>query len=169
MEQGYVLIQSNDLEQAENYISIGIELTEKYFKDDFYRLRHAYNRASLYYAEKENGNKMIEYAQKSLRLYDAIPNEERYEEDYWEIANLYQNLGVGYVFLKNYLAAIKQYELANQINQQYIKERTPYLADNYSNLANIYRITKNYPKALKNIETAIAYDSQGKKKSSTGV
>ncbi len=157
---GSILSFSNDFEQAETYITTGVNLTETYLNDDFYALDHAYNKALIYYFARDDGEGIITYAQKILELYLGLEADELYVEDYYRMADCYNNLGIGYEKLEQYSRARRNYGKSITLNEAYEAERKEQLADNYNNLADLYRKTGNLNRALQYINKAIGYEKQ---------
>lgn len=158
--KGGILAQRGDIRQANDYILSGVTLTETYLDDDFYALAEAYNEAMSYHYELDEGEKMVEYAQKTLELYTSLEEEDRYEEDEYEIANAYNNLAIGYELMEDYGRAIEYYLKSIAINEEYISVRRSFLSDNYNNLADLYRKNEQLDLAIATIQQALATEKQ---------
>lgn len=155
LKQGSTLARMKDFDLAENYILTGIDLAKRY--DEFYLLSRSYNIVAVYYGELEDGGKMIEYAKKRLSLYEDLPNEDLYEEDFWDIADCHQNLALGYEYLGNKEKAIGHYKKSIRLNKRDTVERAKYIGEAYNNLADFYFNQNQLEEAFLSIEQAIRY------------
>lgn len=158
---GYACLRLNDLDNAQLYLFAALELSQQIAKDQpeaLWRVMRAENSLLLLNKEKALPTKMIEHGFRALAVADEMTD--KYEEDYFLVADVYNNLGLAYEQRNNYSEALKYYQKSIAINLSYPEKRQADLAVNYNNVAYSYQALGQYDEAMANIETAITIRKQ---------
>lgn len=152
-ELGYIFSQQDDVKQAEIYLETAQNLCERVFADEPWELAHMYDYRYMHEQRQKNAEKMIYFAQKSRAEFERM--EEKYEEDYWGLADSYNNLAIAYEMSGNFSQAIDFYERSLSTNLSYLENRLEEASKNYANLIGIYRKQAKYTESQKNVDAAL--------------
>ena len=153
-ELGYILSQQNDLINAVSYLKVAVDLGQKIYKDEPWRIADIYNLLVLVYLEYKQPQEMILYAEKGVAIYENL--NDKYEEDYISLSHFYNNLGIANDYIGDFKKSIQFYKKALIINQQFPETRKIYVAKNFNNLAALELKIRQVENALQNNEKAIA-------------
>ena len=148
-ELGEVNLSLGDINSAQSQILTAFEMSASF--EPWERGLCFTSCFNLYY-EISDFEKALVYLEDGLQLYLSM--EEKFDEDYLQISDFYNNLGIFYINQNQWDAAILNYQKAAQINQRY-PFRAKQLDVNYFNIADLYYKQANYTLALKYIDRAI--------------
>ncbi len=150
---GETLTDLEDFEMANTYLFLALEYAKTVHKDEPWEIAKIYAESlSLLHKRTGNNETLIKSLKKALMIYQGI--DDKFDEDWWNIATCNNNLGVAYDLVDNLDQSISFYEKAIKINTQFPNERIVYLADNFSNLSVVYEQLENYSKAIDYIDRA---------------
>ena len=148
-ELGEVNLSLGDINSAQSQILTAFEMSASF--EPWERGLCFTSCFNLYY-EISDFEKALVYLEDGLQLYLGM--EEKFDEDYLQISDFYNNLGIFYINQNQWDAAILNYQKAAQINQRY-PYRAKQLDVNYFNIADLYYKQAKYALALKYIDQAI--------------
>lgn len=152
---GYVLEKKETFVKSENYLNRAYSLYRIIYENEPWELAEIYAILFDLYKKKKDYVAMKKYTNEAITLFESIPN--KYKEDYFELANNNNNLGLAYYYSKDSLKYSLDYlQNALTINRRF--DRLEYQAINLSNLSLVYKTLKQYPKAIDVIESAIEID-----------
>jgi CHAT domain-containing protein len=155
-EQGYVLAQQNDLINAERYLKIAEKYSLIVYESAPWEIAKTYNLLVLLCEQKKAFQQMIFYAEKGLAICEGM--EEKYEEDYWNMIDFYNNLGIAYEGLGDYQKGIDYYQKSIALNKKYPTEGNNEQAAIYSNLAGLYKELGDFKSAFHYVDLAERLD-----------
>jgi len=155
-ELGYILAKQNDFANSEIYLNAAAELSPIIFKEEPWEIAHTYNLLVLLHLQQNRPRKMIEFAQKGLKIYNSLS--EKYEEDYIEMAHFNNNIGIAYQKLKEYDKAEKSFQEAINLYKKFSAKSETLQAKTFNNLAVLYLDAGLLKKALLNVDKAIFLD-----------
>jgi len=153
---GWVLTLLEDYNNAGKYLNVALEIYKDLFFEEPWILSEVYEDMVYYFSNREAYVEMINQQKEILERYSVI--EEKLEDDYIAIANIYSNLGLGYDLMDSLNQALKYYIESLQINQKYVTDNSSALALNYKSLSNIYTKQNDFKAAVKAINKAIKLD-----------
>lgn len=161
-ELGYILSQQNDLINAKTNLNIAVDLGQSIYQDTPWKIVDIHNLLVFLYFEYPKPRLMIKHAAEGLAIYESL--EEKYEEDYINIANFYNNLGVAYELLGKYETGISYYRKSLITNKKYIESRFSFISGNHNNLAGLFLKTGQLDIAFQHNDSAIKIDLEYKNK-----
>lgn len=150
----YTIIENYN--EAEKYLSVALENYKKLFADEPWLLSYAYENVFFLNKIQEDYEQMIKSQKEILEKYLLV--EEKWEDDYIALANIYNNLGLGYDLMDSLIQATRYYKLSLNINQKHVAKNNSSLAINYNNLAKIYSKQNQFHQAIESIDIAIDFD-----------
>lgn len=151
-ELGYIFTSTEDLNKAEIYLNSAKIIYEKLFSDEPWELFYIYQNLYEFYAKRKDFQQMAYYPKQLIHLYENITD--KYDEDYWNIADSYFKLGKTYELKDSLGLAIDYYSQALTLNLKFVNDRKKNIEDNYTNLSFIYRKQGDFQKALESIDLA---------------
>jgi len=149
---GLVFAQKEDFKKAEEQLLQALSLYKILYEDEPWEIALIHIDLFLFYRRSNIIPKMIFHSQAALSIYDAI--EDKYDEDWWGMANNYNNLGISYELKIEFEKAIAFYNKSIDINKKMGKERLSYLADNYNNISGVYQQKKDFSTSLSYLNKA---------------
>jgi len=162
---GAVISSQSDIETAKVYYQTALKIYEDIFQEEPWNLGIVYSDLSSFYLDIEDYQEVIKYSEKTLQSYADVSD--KYDEDYWAMADAYNNMSTAYLGLgelsKNdslFEKAINPLKKAININLNFPEARRSYKSINRSNLAVVYKYLKDYTNAHKEIERAISIDRE---------
>ena len=157
-ELGNAYAKIEDFEQAKIYLERAEDLYESTFAEEPWELIYVYDYFFDYYKRLEDLEKLLIYPQKVIDLINGF--EEKYDEDYYSLADANNNLGISYDLREEHSESIEAYKRSIKINQQFGNDRKTELARVYNNLALAYRLDNRSSEAVKAIENAITINEE---------
>lgn len=157
-ELGTTYFKLKDYDKASRHLNIAEKLYENLFGEEPWELNEIYQKIAVFYLEREDGEQMKLYAKKSIDLYNSF--DDKYDEDYIELARAYNNLGIAHDFNDDYKEAIGSYSNAISIFQKYseyegvLKE----LSRCHSNSSLSFAKLDKYEDALNQIDKSLLID-----------
>jgi len=162
-ELGSAYTLSEDLDRAIRYLTIAEEQAKLVFQEEYWEINYIYNRWWHFYNLKGDTEKMKSYSNKSIDLLESV--DDKYDEDYMDMASAYNNLGIAFEIEKKYdksksayLKSIQLYK--NLIHIDYVEQ---YLASCYSNVSLVFKYLNDYESALQYINKALSLDTKNNK------
>lgn len=155
-ELGKIYERLGHIQKSKNYLLAAKNYYEK--EEDPYALIPIYLGIANLYLRQDSAAALILYSQKALE--ELLEFEEKYDEDYFDIANAYNNLGLGYEINENYQQALIYHQQSLAINQKYPKERQDKIAYNYTNLGYLYMHQNQYDLAEDYLKKALEIDQK---------
>lgn len=114
------------------------------------------NSISILYLQQDSLKEAITFADRARKLTESI--EDKYDEDYFDLANIYNSLGLYHYDIDKSKLAVEYLNKAVTINQQYPELRQGELARNYANLSLLYQKKEEYTTSLHYINNALKID-----------
>jgi len=140
------LIETGDSKKAESNLLLSLRLHEENNKEAPWALAEFYlSEITNFYLKIRQFDKVIYYCNKALSIYNNL--EEKYPEDYIEMANAFINLGLSYKNKNELRLAIQYFEEAKNIGNKYWENNSSNYALLYTNMGNSYRRLGNYTMA----------------------
>ncbi|GEM_PF-5123385 len=153
---GWVYTNLEDFNKAEKYFDLAKEKYGRFYSEEPWELYELYENISEFYRRRGVYSKVIETQKEILSIFQDI--EDKWEGDYLTIANIYNNLGLGYDLMDSLEIALQQFEKSLSINKKYVRKNEAALAINYSNLSRLYSKKEDFKKAFDFIDKAILLD-----------
>lgn len=157
---GQAHFRKGDVEIGEEYLLAALDLFKIVYENAPWNLAKLYmDFSSLYDApDIESATTKAKYALKAIKTYEKIEGKE--EEDWWGIANAYNNLGIAYEIRDSLYQALKAYEQSLMINQRFEDNRQDFIAQTFNNISFLYKKQKKYELALVNVDKAITINKK---------
>ncbi|MEM9849743.1 MAG: CHAT domain-containing tetratricopeptide repeat protein, partial [Bacteroidota bacterium] len=162
-ELGYLNSLKNDIQTAKTYYSAAQKLYEAIYEDEPWHIAILYADLSSFFLDTREYGKVIAYGQRTLDIYESIA--EKYEDDYYAMADAYNNIGTAYLGLgektgqKAYFQqAIEPLQQAIKINHTFYDTQKAYESTNRTNLALAYKALKQFEKAFEQIKKTLVID-----------
>jgi len=118
----------------------------------------AIHNIGIFYSQKGDNKKALEYYEKALRYYDEQTlnvSVGAYGEGRQEVAGAYYSAGIALYSLGNYNTALKYYEKALEIDFKIYGEEHPNVAKVYNNIGLVWAKLGDYKKVLEYSEKAL--------------
>ncbi|MEM6724216.1 MAG: CHAT domain-containing tetratricopeptide repeat protein [Bacteroidota bacterium] len=144
--------KSGEHAKALEYFQAIVAFRQQYYADEPWLIASAYNDLVAHFTRMEQGGTALEYGQKALDIYNGL--DEKYEEDYLKMANIYQNMAIAQEFKGDTLTAIEFYEAALQLHQKYNEPGSSEEGSVYGNLGSLI-IPLDRDKSKKYLQKAI--------------
>lgn len=155
---GRSYFKKGDIKNGSDYLKSSEAIFKEIYAKSVWKLAEFNVDLSLFFISQNEPNAVVKYAQEALNIYVNI--KQKYDDDWWGMADAYNNLGIG-LELKNELKpALQAYQKALAINQRYPEKRLEYVARVYNNLSIIYKKQAAYPQALQSCDDAIQLNKQ---------
>lgn len=155
---GRSYFKKGDIKNGSDYLKSSETIFKEIYTNSVWELAGFNVDLSLFFISQNEPISVVKYAQEALNIYTNI--KEKYDDDWWGMADAYNNLGIG-LELKNELEpALEAYQKALEINQRYPKKRLEYVARIYNNLSIIYKKQAAYSQALESCDAAITINER---------
>lgn len=155
---GRSYFKKGDIKNGSDYLKSSETIFKEIYTNSVWELAGFNVDLSLFFISQNEPISVVKYAQEALNIYTNI--KEKYDDDWWGMADAYNNLGIG-LELKNELEpALEAYQKALEINQRYPKKRLEYVARIYNNLSIIYKKQVAYSQALESCDAAITINER---------
>ena len=153
-ELGSLYTSLQNIDKANRHLLIAEALYHQEFQDDKYELTLIYNNLYLLHKLKKDHQKMIEYASKSIALYD---DEISHEEDYLNLAVSQNNLAIAYELNGELRRAIDYYKKTIKLCRTRLKDEAmmDLMATALSNVSTSYSEISEFKQALSAINKSI--------------
>ena len=148
-----VTLKKKNLMQQKIIFFTALAYFQEIYKDEPWLLADFYENMTFLYTEFNKPNKIIQYAEKGLKIYNSIQDKEK--SDFYGMASANNNLGIGYEILDKLPKAIYYYQQALAINQQFPIDRAFNIAYNWNNLGLAYKRQGSYIEALNCYDKAL--------------
>lgn len=155
---GKAHFKKGDLELGEEYLVTALGLFEEIYQATPWRLAGIYIDFSVFFENQQQAQQVVKYAKKALETYQAL--DEKYDNDWWGMANAYNNLGIGYELQDSLSKALNAYQQSIFINNKFGEKRQIYNARTFNNISYVYRKQKDDTSALVYIDRAITINQQ---------
>lgn len=157
-ELGMAFARLRDFDQAVLHTEVTHDLYKIIYRDQPWRMGAIYESLVVLYTEMNDIELLFFSCREAIKLYEAM--EEKWDDDYWKLADFYSNLGFAYELVDDLEAALNSFQRSMDINRQYPEKRQGKLAINLSNLSLVYLKLKRYDTALQMVREAIKIDKQ---------
>ena len=157
-ELGSLYIVEQNIDKASRHLLIAQELYEDIFEDDTYELALIYNKLWSLNELKKDYGKMIEYADRSINLYDPNALD---PQDALILASAYNNLAIAYDLQDEEKQAIAYYNKAIDICESHIEDESlmEVLSLARSNVSTAFSNLGEFDEAILHVDKAISLNS----------
>ncbi len=152
---GIVSNANNDFKMAEQHLFSALRLYEKIYCEEPWELAKIHIDLSIFFEQQEKPHLMIKHAGRAVDLYESI--DQKYDDDYWGLANAFNNLGLAYEILDSFDLALSFLTTSLEINQRFALQRREKIAGNLNNIGLIRTQLNLFREAKSNFREAISY------------
>lgn len=157
-ELGFYFSQMEDLDQAKVYLDLSLSLAKRYLQEEPWEIAYNHTLFWFYFKRLNEPDSMTYHVRQSISLLQSIAD--KYDEDWWSLADNYHNLGSVYYLSGDLDQAQRFLKESLLINQRYPEERRAELARTYNSLSMVYRQQGQLTSAIEYNQRAIDLDRQ---------